>query len=162
MPRLTQMTVPHIFLLGAASTASALASAIEEAGLRSGCAIRVSICSGPPGTALPTGDGSIYLMGVDGIPQMDVNDQTHEQAAMQAIRQHLQMADLPYQVLYGSKDDRLAQVMQSLRAPDSLELPVPARAKRTWTWSCDKCSDPQCEHRLLSDLLASRERQDRV
>ena len=104
------MTVPHIFLLGATSTASALASAIEEAGLRSGRPIRVSICSGPPDTALPPGGGLIYLMGVDAAPRMDVN----EQAAMQAMRQGLHAASLPYQVLYGSKDDRLAQVMQSL------------------------------------------------
>lgn len=25
-----------------------------------------------------------------------------------------------------------------------------------WVWACEKCSDPACEHRLLSDLLAKR------
>ena len=156
------MTVPHIFLLGAASTASALASAIEEAGLRSGRQIRVSICSGPPGPSLPPAGGLIYLMGIDAIPRMAVDDQAHEQAAMQITRQALHASGLPYQVLYGSKDDRLAQVMQLLRTPDGMALQEPPKAQRGWTWSCDKCSDPECEHRLLSDLIANRGRQDGV
>ena len=36
----------------------------------------------------------------------------------------------------------------------------PARKRPTpWVWSCEKCSDPQCEHRLLTALLAQRARQ---
>jgi hypothetical protein len=26
-----------------------------------------------------------------------------------------------------------------------------------WVWMCEKCSDPQCEHRLLTALLAQRD-----
>ena len=33
---------------------------------------------------------------------------------------------------------------------------APARRAAPWFWPCDKCSDPACEHRLFSDLVARR------
>lgn len=69
------------------------------------------------------------------------------------VRDALAQAGVTYRVVYGSGDDRLrnalAPVLQLLgRAPTG----DPSAAN--WTWSCDKCSDPDCEHRLFRRLLA--------
>lgn len=78
-----------------------------------------------------------------------------------AIRASLANAGTAYEVLYGSAQDRLAQALQAIlnllnkRLGMSDEI-QPARPKRPWVWACEKCSDPVCEHRLLTDLLAKR------
>ena len=69
------------------------------------------------------------------------------------LRQALAQAQLPFQVIYGLGEDRLAQALSALkRSPAVREV-----RRKPWVWACDKCSDPVCEHRLLSDLLASRQ-----
>ncbi|WP_139237290.1 hypothetical protein [Polaromonas sp. YR568] len=80
-------------------------------------------------------------------------------AADEAIRTALTSAGIAYRVMYGSADQRLAQALDAVNPPS----PTPQRAsgtrrggKSAWTWVCDKCSDPGCEHRMLSDLLAQR------
>ena len=82
----------------------------------------------------------------------------------QTIRNQLDDARQPYQVLYGTPDEQLAQARRliglhqqrksSARVYNALPQPDP----RPWRWACDKCSDPGCEHKLLSDLLAQRAR----
>ena len=69
------------------------------------------------------------------------------------LRQTLVQAQIPFQVIYGQGQDRLAQALSALkRSPTVREA-----RRKPWVWACDKCSDPACEHRLLSDLLASRQ-----
>jgi hypothetical protein len=81
------------------------------------------------------------------------------QAADQALRAALAAAGMAYCVLYGSAPQRLAQ---ALGAVERLLPGMPPREQapagkgKAWVWVCDKCSDPACEHRLLSDLLAQR------
>ena len=87
------------------------------------------------------------------------------QAADQSIRAALADAAVSYRVLYGANEERLAQ---TLHAIESLLLRANASPrqsassggakKQPWVWLCDKCSDPQCEHRLLTALLAQRAR----
>ena len=85
------------------------------------------------------------------------------QAADQAIRTALARAGVSYQVLYGTAGERMAQALQaaeSLLPADSRPRPAvrPVEAKKQpWVWMCDKCSDPQCEHQLLTALLARRD-----
>jgi hypothetical protein len=69
------------------------------------------------------------------------------------LRQTLLQAQIPFQVIYGLGEERLAQALSALkRSPTVREA-----RRKPWVWACDKCSDPACEHRLLSDLLASRQ-----
>lgn len=64
------------------------------------------------------------------------------------VRAALASAHVPYRVVYGRGRDRL---MNALAAIGSA---VPAGdSSRPWVWSCDKCSDPDCEHRLFTALL---------
>jgi nicotinamide riboside kinase len=73
------------------------------------------------------------------------------------VRQALGDAGVPYRVVYGAGAER---ARNALTAIDS----VAARAQREraagqndakpvrWSWACDKCGDPDCEHRLLTRL----------
>ena len=89
--------------------------------------------------------------------------------ADQAIRGKLGRARQPFEVLYGSNQERLAQALELIKrqSPDlhrspgqqgksAIDRPDPA-PRRPWAWQCDKCSDPVCEHRLLTDLLTARQ-----
>ncbi len=69
------------------------------------------------------------------------------------LRQTLVQAQIPFQVIYGLGEDRLAQALSALKRSPA----VREARRKPWVWACDKCSDPACEHRLLSDLLASRQ-----
>ena len=69
------------------------------------------------------------------------------------LRQTLGQAQIPFQVIYGLGEDRLAQALSALKRSPA----VREARRKPWVWACDKCSDPACEHRLLSDLLASRQ-----
>ena len=97
-----------------------------------------------------------FLMGLD--------TDNHEQlAADQVIRAVLSKLNTAYDVLYGSTDDKLAQALrriekhlQSSANPLFIKPPDPLNKRKAWVWTCDTCSDPQCEHRLLTDLLAAR------
>ena len=69
------------------------------------------------------------------------------------LRRTLVQTRLPFQVIYGLGEQRLAQALVALGKTASENGP----GRKPWVWICDKCSDPVCEHRLLSDLLASRQ-----
>ncbi len=117
----------------------------------------------PPGLA---SHDRIFLMGLDtGLadsPALDIADQQ--------IRAALAQANQAYQVIYGSIDDKLDAVLKACEAlaapgtPDRENSATghppagfePSQKPGQWVWMCEKCSDPVCEHRLLSDLLATR------
>lgn len=78
------------------------------------------------------------------------------------LRRSLTQASVPFQVIYGTGDERLRQALSALGALKSpaakSETPEEETAspRKPWVWACDKCSDPACEHKLLSDLLLKR------
>lgn len=66
------------------------------------------------------------------------------------VREALAKAGVAYRVVYGSGPQRLANALRAIgeAAP---EAGVPGSA--AWAWQCEKCSDPECEHRLFTGLL---------
>ena len=94
------------------------------------------------------------------------DDPRHEAAAREAVdlrvRQLLQEAGVPYQVVYGQGGQRLQSALQSLAAggllPPALRADeaAPGAGGAGWVWVCDKCSDPGCEHRLFTKLRDAR------
>ncbi|WP_252374522.1 ATP-binding protein [Hydrogenophaga sp. 2FB] len=71
------------------------------------------------------------------------------------LRRALQGAGIGFQTVYGQGE---ARVQQALRAVGSaLGRPLvsedPALANGLRPWSCENCSDPECEHRLFTGLL---------
>ena len=91
-----------------------------------------------------------------------LNDAPGLEAADQSIRNALALARVSYRVLYGTDAERLALALQAVESllPATLRSGQAARPSgpknKPWVWMCDKCSDPQCEHQLLTALLAQR------
>ena len=105
--------------------------------------------------AMVAGSDLILLMGLDGLQSPAGN------ASDQAIRLELELAGTAYEVLYGTPRDRLEQALQvvekKLNKSSTASIPPQVQAelaRKPWVWICDKCSDPQCEHQLLTQLLA--------
>ena len=68
------------------------------------------------------------------------------------VREALAKAGVSYRVVYGSGEDRvrnaLAPVLELLGERPAITGDDATR----WKWVCDKCSDPECEHRLFRRL----------
>ena len=77
------------------------------------------------------------------------------------LRQQLHTRGLPYRVIYGTDPaTRLANALHALGRPPSDSPSVKTRVQAQFDlnrgrtpWSCEKCSDPDCEHRLFTGLL---------
>ncbi len=69
------------------------------------------------------------------------------------IRTALSRAAIGYRVVYGSGPERLAQALVAIGSPVAAPHAT-AQRDRLSQWSCDKCGDPDCEHRLFRALLA--------
>jgi nicotinamide riboside kinase len=65
------------------------------------------------------------------------------------VRGLLERAAIPYQVVYGQGEARLAAALSALRRGEA------GGESPAWAWICDKCSDPECEHQLFSRLLGN-------
>ena len=75
------------------------------------------------------------------------------------LRRELQAAGIPFQTLYGPVDIRVQQALRAignvLGRPLVADRPEWANGRRPWV--CEKCSEPDCEHRLFTDLLKQRQ-----
>ena len=69
------------------------------------------------------------------------------------IRSALHRAKLPYAVVAGTGDKRLAAAMQAVRhALDAPSREDEARADPPWHWVCERCGDVDCERHFLPKL----------
>lgn len=83
----------------------------------------------------------------DGLQRSRAEDRPEVDAL---VRGALELAGIPYRVIYGTGPQRLAAALHALAQAPAQEG---TQASRPWVWSCDKCSDPACEHRLFTGLL---------
>jgi nicotinamide riboside kinase len=75
------------------------------------------------------------------------------------VRAALVRGGVSYAVVHGRGTERLANAWRALNLmalPDDSQPAERIADSTAWRWSCDKCSDPECEHRLFSDLVARR------
>lgn len=83
-------------------------------------------------------------------------DAAHPREPVDAlVRSLLQRADVAFQVVYGQGPQRLQSALAALDAAGVLPAGAVARKAgqaQRWTWACEKCSDPECEHRLFTRL----------
>ena len=99
------------------------------------------------------GYGMTLVMGLDlpwvadGLQRSRPEDRPEVDAL---VRSALERAGIPYRVIYGTGPQRLAAALHALAQAPAQEI---APASRPWIWSCEKCSDPECEHRLFTGLL---------
>ncbi|MFM7332478.1 MAG: AAA family ATPase [Brachymonas sp.] len=81
------------------------------------------------------------------------------------LRNLLQQAGIAYEVVYGSGHQRTANALNAVsrlakttNAIDSIALHADLLTSDSqkdfnkWQWNCEKCSDPDCEHRLFRSL----------
>jgi nicotinamide riboside kinase len=156
-----------IALLGAPRTGKSLLESSLRSAMKSS-ALAVTVYGETDVAALPAALRDYDLVLLTGLPvsrhasKAGFLQRQAQQAADAAIRAALIDAQIAFQVLYGSSDERLTQAreaIESLLPAQTRPQPQrPPETKNPWVWLCDKCSDPQCEHRLLTDLLASRTR----
>lgn len=92
------------------------------------------------------GAGLILLLGL--APQHGAETR----AADQALRSELNRLALPYALIHGAGPAQLDNAMQAIR--HALGTAQGSTPRGRWKWACDKCSDPQCEHRLFAELTA--------
>lgn len=154
------MTALKIALLGAhgsgaSSLARHLGTALDERGIQAQIVIAQAIT---PDMRIPE-FSLVFLLGL-GRPA--ATSAPALQGADASIRAALQNTQTPYRVIYGSDAQRLAQVLMAVDAispadADGSTMPDAARHASTATWSCEHCSDPACERKLLTDLLAQRQ-----
>jgi nicotinamide riboside kinase len=76
------------------------------------------------------------------------------------IRAALARGGISYQVVYGSGEARLQHALRCLKtttedlAVQSTSQQKPEnQVQKLRNWVCERCSDPECEHRLFQDLL---------
>jgi len=93
----------------------------------------------------------------------DMRDGPHaRQPTDTLVRAALSQAGLSYAVVHGSGGERLANAWNAINTIAGNEGRARTRTRRdakpaSWTWPCEKCSDPECEHKLFSDLMARRD-----
>lgn len=167
----------HIALLGAAGTgktrlAGELRAALERCPIPHPALLSILIADNPPLATLAHARAGTLTgqrgFGVDQVLLMglDLPAPAGVAATQDAVDQHLRLtlanADVPYTVVYGQGPQRLAHALGALQGLLDGSKPSPlaagGRERRPWVWACDTCSDPGCERRLLSDLLARRSR----
>ena len=71
------------------------------------------------------------------------------------VRAALVGAGLGFSVVHGAGEQRLASAWNAINAMSTRER-TDSEPRNGWRWPCEKCSDPECEHRLFSDLVARR------
>ena len=74
------------------------------------------------------------------------------------VRAALTRAGLPFQVIYGHGEARVRNALNAISSIAEEDRGTGTMAPKrpqgdVWTWVCDTCSDPACEHRLFSELL---------
>lgn len=74
------------------------------------------------------------------------------------LRRELQGAGIPFQTVYGQGEARLQQALRSIgnALGETLVVSDPAWPQGRRPWNCEKCSDPDCEHQLFTQLIAQQ------
>ncbi|MEO7887769.1 hypothetical protein [Polaromonas sp.] len=167
------MLVPTIAVIGAPFTGKRqLAAALGRALQESGDETTVTVTDVLAGSGDLAHSALTLLTGLEeaslqATPAPPEHQQT-QLAADLSIRAALDSAGIAYRVIYGTAEQRLAHALEAAKSlrPHTRTLasartataaaPKSRGASKAWVWTCEKCSDPVCEHRLLSDLLAQR------
>jgi len=95
---------------------------------------------------------TLLLAPGDGSPDQEMEDAR--------LRTALAQAGVDYAVVHGrDAAARLAGAWRAIeRRVGAIDDAAPGdpAAARGWAGGCERCSDPRCEHRLFTDLIAAR------
>lgn len=106
----------------------------------------------------------ILLMGLD--QPCPTSERAAQEAADARLRADLAQVGLGYRVVYGHGEQRIDNALNAIKNIASNKYLSSARgifdsdsgtsirtAARLRAWNCEKCSDPECEHRLFTALM---------
>lgn len=148
--------LPTIALLGAPGTgAAALALDLQHCIAPDSARI---VCHAAP-HELPIATLTL-LMGLD-LPCTPAELRLRE-AADACLRAALADAGIAYHVVYGQGKQRLENALIAIKNIATSAYAKSARGQfdsessRLRAWNCEKCSDPECEHRLFTRLTSAR------
>jgi HTH-type transcriptional repressor of NAD biosynthesis genes len=87
---------------------------------------------------------------------LEPSDSALCEAADAQLRDSLQSAGLAFQIVHGQGTARVQQALRAIGRlmGQSLVVEDPALTTGRGRWTCDNCSDPDCEHRLFTGLLS--------
>ena len=144
----------RVVLFGARDTGKLrLSNDLQLALARSDWPVTLVLTDAPSLPDIPDRIDLTLLMGLSAAPGT-------RQAEDQLIRTFLESHGTPYTVLYGSPDECLAQTLslieKALVTVGAVASPAPEQGSSPWVWVCDTCSDPECEHKLLTSLLSDK------
>jgi nicotinamide riboside kinase len=101
------------------------------------------------------------------LPDGIQRDGAHVRGPVDALLRRLLESDsIAFEVIYGQGPKRLKNALQALKRQDSRRSDATqfiahnaysirdtgSKRSKNWQWNCEKCSDPQCEHRLFRSL----------
>lgn len=107
------------------------------------------------------------LMGLDeDVPlqsEITHSDRPTREACDALLRKALADAGMTYRVVYGQGQQRVEHALKAINTVANSAYPESARGlfdsdsetrpARLRAWNCEKCSDPECEHRLFTALM---------
>lgn len=84
------------------------------------------------------------------------SDNPADAATDALLRSALLQAGVAFQIVHGQDAVRVQQALRAIGNQMGRELVVddPALTRGRGQWTCDNCSDPDCEHRLFTGLLS--------
>lgn len=102
------------------------------------------------------------LMGLDlsWVADGFIRDGPHAREPVDAlVRAALASSAIGYRVVYGRGSERLRNALFAIDFIAKTSRPTGASGQNdapstAWTWSCETCGEPSCEHRLFSQLLS--------
>ena len=152
--------LPLIVLLGAPHTgAQALAFALQQRIAPHSVQIVAATAAVHPAATL------VLLMGLD-LP-CPARERPAQEAADARLRAALDGAGHAYKVVYGLGEQRIEHALNAIKniaisaypssAIADFDAKNSAQTTRLRAWDCEKCSDPECEHRLFTTLVGHRD-----
>jgi hypothetical protein len=143
-------------VLGAPGTAAeALALGLQQRIATTSAQI---VCAKEPGDC-PQATLTL-LMGLD-LPCTE-DQQAAREAADARLRAVLARSGTAYRVVYGQGERRIENALNAIKkvainaygtsARGTFDSDSSPRSARLRAWNCEKCSDPECEHRLFTAL----------
>lgn len=170
MPALAASPFPRVLILGAPGTgvqplhAALLAHPDFPDSVQILCGEEASAHDVGLPRLLASAPGALaLLMGLD-LP-FPAGDRAQQEAADARLRAALTQSGVAFRVVYGQgarrTDHALSAIKsiattacsESARGPSGFKTEEnPGRTGRLRAWNCEKCSDPECEHRLFTAL----------
>lgn len=141
------MRIAVALLAGDSGSKTGLAAALRQELLRQAPDVQVVIDDNPVLAGPSRYDLTLLLA---------PSDNPVGQAADALLRDALHSAGLAFQIVHGEGAERVKQALRAIGSAVGRSLvwddPVLTRGRGQWT--CENCSDPDCEHRLFTGLVS--------